>query len=126
MNYKIESMTESGATLVVVFNGMVSITRGAKSPDYKQTKEKRKNAAGQLETWNIPNMERDIVMVDKKAQQICNLRPEFFQHALYSPTKGFNEVSWKKIADELKVYHHLAEHARAIAGVSSYTWYIQE
>ena len=119
-------MTESGATLVVVFNGMVSTSRGTKNPDYKQTKGMHKNLFnGNQEKWNLPNMERDYIVTDHKSQQICSLRPEFFQHALYSPAKGFTEVLWKKISDNLKIHHHLVEHARAIGGVSSYTWYIQ-
>ncbi len=136
-------MTEE-LTVIVCFRGMVSLIRSGKSvnpnakngTDFKLTKSKGRwifaNANDPETTLNIPNEDRDIQMLTKRADQIVRFSPEIQNMWLDKyPLHTMKEEDRNKKIREVLSYQiemHASELARAASSGSrplDYQWYIQ-
>ena len=130
-------------TVVVKFNGMVSLRREGKSANFKRTKSNGKwfYAAENdpFTKMNIPNEDLDIKADVKSADQIIHIRPQTLKHWEMTPCSanqlhqrfGF-KAKWENIPYETKIAMHLndlvadlCQKASSGSQPLSATWYIQ-
>ena len=123
-----KSVTGEALTIVIVFNGMVSLSRTGKSvnpnakngTDFKRTKQTVVDyfsPTGRRVKGNVPNEDLDITMKTTQCVQICRISANCIAH-------------WQKEGKNVKsqlddLAYDYARAASSGSRILPYTWYVQ-
>lgn len=116
-----KSVTGEAMTIVICFNGMVSLSRTGKSADYKRTKTKGKYVYSLPDdpqvTCNVPNEDLDIVMKTTQCTQILKISEKC--------TAGWQSEGKNVMGQIDAIVHDIAQRASSGSYPLKATWYIQ-